>query len=132
MSTSSDPEVVPSWPSLYWPINNAKSYNLSHPKDIWKFTVIWSLIFFTIIYSLAGILAWSVFRKYRWSFLIPVGFVTVALLTGLVGGTVVGFILAALYISGEFEISVWIPFLWGLIQAFLVLLGCFTTFTTIL
>ncbi|RHZ84747.1 hypothetical protein Glove_77g27 [Diversispora epigaea] len=123
----------PAWPSLYWPINTEiEKIYLTDPTDIWKFTVLWTIIFFTIIYSLAGLLAWAVFRKYRWSFLIPISFVIVALLTGLVGGTIVGFLLKSLYRSGNFDMSVWIPFLWGLIQAFLLLLGCFTTFTTIL
>ncbi|CAG8487343.1 2386_t:CDS:2 [Diversispora eburnea] len=108
MSNNSNPP----WPSLYWPINTVTKIYLTDPT--------------------AGLLAWVVFHKYRWSFLIPISFVIVALLTGLVGGTIVGFLLASLYKSGNFEMSVWVPFLWGLIQAFLLLLGCFTTFTTIL
>ncbi|CAG8808167.1 21974_t:CDS:2, partial [Racocetra persica] len=83
------------------------------------YTTIWTIIFFVIIYVFAGIFACIVFHKYRWSFLIPVGFLFVALITGFVGGTIIGYVLAALYSSGDFPMSVWIPFLWGLIQAFL-------------
>ncbi|CAI2161972.1 5050_t:CDS:2 [Funneliformis geosporum] len=57
---------------------------------IWLQTALWTTIFFTVIYSLAGIWAWVVFRSYKWSFLIPFGFIVVALLTGFVGGTAVG------------------------------------------
>ncbi|PKK69227.1 hypothetical protein RhiirC2_661654, partial [Rhizophagus irregularis] len=100
--------------------------------EIWLFTVLWTIIFFTVIYGLAGIWAWFVFHKYRWSFLVPIGFVTVALLTGFVSGTTVGLVLAAIYTFGSFKISVWIPFLWGLIQALILLMGCYSTITTVL
>ncbi|RIB04198.1 hypothetical protein C2G38_2121211 [Gigaspora rosea] len=122
----------PNWYSLYWPFDsNAASY-LYKESDIRWYTTIWTIIFFMIIYGFAGIFACIVFHKYRWSFLILVGFLFVALITGFVGGTIIGYVLAALYSSGDFPMSVWIPFIWGLIQAFLVLLRCFSTFTTIL
>ncbi|RIA96914.1 hypothetical protein C1645_814756 [Glomus cerebriforme] len=101
----------PNWPSLYWPPFSYKITLRSIPAGIW---------------------AWVVFHKYRWSFLIPIGFVAVALLTGFVSGTTVGLVLAAIYTFGSFNLSVWIPFLWGLIQALILLMGCYSTITTIL
>ncbi|RIB04213.1 hypothetical protein C2G38_2008475, partial [Gigaspora rosea] len=110
----------PTWPSLYWPFDNANY--LYQANDIWRFTTIWTLIFFTSIYGFAGLWTWIVFRKYRWSFLIPIGFVIIALLTGFINSVIIGYILAGAYNIGELPMSVWIPFLWGLIQAFLLLI----------
>ncbi|CAG8546263.1 8923_t:CDS:2, partial [Gigaspora rosea] len=84
----------PTWPSLYWPFDNAN-----------------------YLYQANGLWTWIVFRKYRWSFLIPIGFVIIALLTGFINSVIIG-----AYNIGELPMSVWIPFLWGLIQAFLLLI----------
>nr|CAG8551821.1 5809_t:CDS:2 [Entrophospora candida] len=109
------------WPSLYWPSDD--EVLLCNQNDIRLFTIIWTIIFYTVIYGTAGIWAWIVFHKNRWSFLFPIGFIGVALLSGLLGGTIVGFVLGALYNFGKFEMSVWIPFFWGLIQALVALMG---------
>lgn len=41
--------VVPDFPSLYWPVGSTKPHydiaNLYYTYDIWRFTVIWTLIF---------------------------------------------------------------------------------------
>ncbi|CAG8656706.1 8893_t:CDS:2, partial [Funneliformis mosseae] len=81
---------------------------------------------------LAGIWAWVVFRSYKWSFLIPFGFIVVALLTGFVEGTAFGLVLAVIYLYGDFGMTLWIPFLWGLIQALILLMGCYSTITSFL
>ncbi|CAG8757895.1 24001_t:CDS:2, partial [Racocetra persica] len=77
----------PTWPSLYWPFSTANY--LYYESDIWKFTAIWTIIFFTFIYGFAGLCTWAVFRKYRWSFLIPIGFIIIALLTGLINSVII-------------------------------------------
>ncbi|CAG8645785.1 13479_t:CDS:2, partial [Dentiscutata heterogama] len=88
---------ITTWPSLYWPFDNGTYlYQASGNKkfvnvivDIWMFTTIWTLIFFTSIYGLAGLWTWVVFRKYRWSFLFPIGFIIIALLTGFINSAII-------------------------------------------
>ncbi|KAG9284045.1 hypothetical protein G9A89_022819 [Geosiphon pyriformis] len=114
---------TPTWPSLDWPPFRDRGISLEAKEDIWRFTVFWTLLFFASIYGTAGIWAWIVFHRWRWSFLIPVGFIAVSLLTGLVGGTIVGYVLGALYNSGSFILSTWVPCLWGLTQALVAVMG---------
>ncbi|CAG8496129.1 5445_t:CDS:2 [Ambispora gerdemannii] len=121
------------WPSLFWPPFSQGGYALVlESPDVWRFTVIWTLIFYAVIYGAAGLWAWAVFYRSRWSFMLPIIFVAVALLTGLVGGTIVGYALKFFYQAGEFNMSTWVPFLWGLTQALVAVMGSYSTVTTIL
>ncbi|CAG8590130.1 3215_t:CDS:2 [Paraglomus brasilianum] len=121
----------PSWPSLYWPLSESK-VNLWSPNDMIRFTLYWTIIFFEVIYGVAGLWALVVSWRYKWSYMIPVAFVVTALLTGSLSGSIVGGVLAALYGAGKFPMSTWVPFLWGLVQALIVVMGCYSTVTTIL
>ncbi|KAG0306409.1 hypothetical protein BGZ97_000759 [Linnemannia gamsii] len=40
--------------------------------------------------------------------------------------------IAAIYNAGAYRMSTWVPFLWGLIQALVVIMGSYSTVTTIL
>lgn len=43
-----------------------------------------------------------------------------------------GLAIAAIYNAGFYRMSTWVPFLWGLIQALVVIMGSYSTVTTIL
>ncbi|CAG8547801.1 6183_t:CDS:2 [Ambispora leptoticha] len=121
-----------SWPSLFWPPFSERYILNLESSDVWRFTVIWTLIFYASIYGAAGLWAWAVFYRSRWSFMLPIIFVVVALLMGLVGGTIVGYTLNFFYDAGRFNMSTWVPCLWGLTQALFAVMGSYSTVTTIL
>ncbi|KAG9072297.1 hypothetical protein KI688_000066 [Linnemannia hyalina] len=47
-------------------------------------------------------------------------------------GSLVGLAIAAIYNAGAYRMSTWVPMLWGLIQALVVIMGSYSTVTTIL
>lgn len=46
--------------------------------------------------------------------------------------SIAGVVLAIIYNAGFFVMSTWIPFLWALIQVLIVVIGSYSTITTIL
>ncbi|KAH3900910.1 May24p SCDLUD_002370, partial [Saccharomycodes ludwigii] len=111
--------VTPSFPSLYWPINN-KKYTVSYlyyTEDIWKFTLYWTLIFFAGFYLAAGIIA---VISHRRSFWVGLVWVIIYLLVGgcqaLISGTCIGLLTAAIYRAGLFSMSTWIPLSLAVVQ----------------
>ncbi|ODN84957.1 hypothetical protein L202_00801 [Cryptococcus amylolentus CBS 6039] len=50
----------------------------------------------------------------------------------LVTGTVVGFALAAVYSAAGFSMSTWVPFLWALVIALVLIISSYSTLTSIL
>lgn len=137
---------APPWPSLYWPFGpnfNPLSliadipHSLYYMKDIWRFTVLWSLIFAIAVYFPAGIWAYMMFLKshtFKWYMLVlvPLIFVVAGGLSSFIIGSIVGVVLAIIYNAGFFVMSTWIPFLWALIQVLIVVIGSYSTITTIL
>ncbi|OAQ26072.1 hypothetical protein K457DRAFT_1778583 [Linnemannia elongata AG-77] len=108
---------TPLWPSLYWP-----------------FTTYWTLIFIVSIYTMAGLWAFIVFsrRRYKWAILLPVFFFVTGAFIAFLSGSLVGLAIAAIYNAGAYRMSTWVPMLWGLIQALVVIMGSYSTVTTIL
>ncbi|CCC70843.1 hypothetical protein NCAS_0F03590 [Naumovozyma castellii] len=103
--------ITPKFPSLYWPINNKKYditflYNIS---DIWKFTLYWTLIFNAAFYGAAGLLASFSHRRTGGGIWIMVIYLTFAGVQGLAMGTIMGFLIGAIYGAGLFAMSTWIP-----------------------
>ncbi|KAL0143921.1 hypothetical protein V8B55DRAFT_1561279 [Mucor lusitanicus] len=156
---------APAWPSLYWPfgpdfdpLNLVADipHSLYYLQDIWRFTMIWSLLFSLAIYLPAGIWAFIMLAKSRtlkWYVLVMIPFIFV--LGGSIASFVIGSImgkrkrehlidygrqvnihtgvaLAFVYNSGFFVMSTWIPFLWALIHILVVLVGSYSTITAIL
>lgn len=60
-----------------------------------------------------------------WVWIIPVVYLTVGGLEALLSGSLVGLIVGAVYNAGYFKMSTWTPFLWGLINCLIVILGSF-------
>lgn len=57
---------------------------------------------------------------------IPLVFVIIGAVVGVVGSLIMGYLLAALSGTAGVKISTWIPLGWAVIQVHTVLLGCFT------
>ncbi|KAG0290787.1 hypothetical protein BGZ98_003294 [Dissophora globulifera] len=128
--------TTPPWPSLYWPITDPIGHGIFmyYPKDIWLFTTYWTLIFIVSIYTLAGLWACLVFSRkhYKWAILLPILFMVTGAFIAFISGSLVGLAIAAIYNAGAYRMSTWVPFLWGLIQALVVIMGSYSTVTTIL
>lgn len=137
--------VTPPFPSLYWPINNHK-YNTSYlydTLDIWKFSIYWSIILNECFYGIAGFVAvgallcgsgtGSVFtgpskskaivrsgavhgKRFGGVWMILLIYLFCGAVQGMVAGTIMGYLIAALYQAGLFEMSTWIPFCCGVVQ----------------
>jgi hypothetical protein len=60
-----------------------------------------------------------------WVWIIPVVYLTVGGIEALLSGSLVGLIVGAVYNAGYFKMSTWMPFLWGLINCLVVILGSF-------
>lgn len=60
-----------------------------------------------------------------WVWLIPVIYLLVGGLEALVAGSVVGLVLGAVYNAGYFRMSTWTPFIWGVANMLVLILGGF-------
>lgn len=126
--------TVPPFPSLHLPIGSAQ-YHLSflyHTYDIWRFTMLWTLIFYEAFALCAVTWATIASRKISTG-LMAVG--TYALLSGIQGmisGSITGLMLSAIYRSGLFAMSTWIPFIWGLVQVVFLVISSYSMMAIIL
>ncbi|KAI8370420.1 uncharacterized protein BYT42DRAFT_582332 [Radiomyces spectabilis] len=137
---------APHWPALYWPFGPDFDplnliadipHSLYYISDIWRFTMIWSVIFSLVVYLPAGIWAFITLAKSRtlqWYILmlVPFIFVFAGSLASFVIGSIMGVALALVYNAGFFVMSTWIPFLWALIHILVVMVGSYSTITTVL
>ncbi|CDS05291.1 hypothetical protein LRAMOSA07820 [Lichtheimia ramosa] len=137
---------APPWPSLYWPFSPDfvplnliadVPHSLFYLNDIWRYTVLWSIIFALVVYLPAGMWAFITLAKtktFRWYILMIVPFIFVlgGSLASFVTGSIIGVALAVIYNSGFFVMSTWIPFLWALTHILVVLVGSYSTITTVL
>lgn len=89
--------VAPPFPSLYWPLDarpGVASY-LYYVKDIWRFTLLWTLIFYAAFHIAAAALA--VFMQagkgrsvFKWVWSIPIAYAAIAGIEALLAGSIVG------------------------------------------
>jgi hypothetical protein len=93
--------TAPAFPSLYWP-PQAYSYTLVNLSDIWKFTLIWTVIIYAIFHlGVAAIaLAMQIGKprsnwKYLW--IVPVTYTLIAGSQALFAGSIVGLMLVTCY-----------------------------------
>lgn len=141
--------IVPSFPSLFWPIGPSRSSYLNsflyYSWDIWRFTVFWSLLLSGSLYGIVGLMAAasSFMNKYRHNLefgasglatciFIIILYVFAGLLKGFIGGTIIGIILAAIYQAGSLTMSTWIPFTWAVAQVLYDIISSYLTSLTIL
>lgn len=86
---------IPEFPSLYDPLpaHHKEAYYLYYTKDIWRFTLYWTLIFYAATHlTVAG---WAVLTHSRnWNviWLVPLFYSVIAGLEALVAGSIVGLV----------------------------------------
>ncbi|KAF2084096.1 hypothetical protein K490DRAFT_69121 [Saccharata proteae CBS 121410] len=122
--------TTPPFPSLYWPIpvSGPQAYYLYHPSDIWRFTLLWTLLFYAAVHLLtAGYAVCVQWRNWRspvvWC--VPVIYAVVGGIEAFVAGSVVGGLLSGVYTAGYFSTSTWIPFVWALVITTVLILSSF-------
>lgn len=99
---------TPAFPSLYWPINPPGSaYYLVYIKDIWRFTLYWTLIVYEAVHLATS--CWAVLMhlrgsfvknnesngatsSIRWIWLVPVVFCLIGAVEALMAGSLVGLV----------------------------------------
>jgi len=60
-----------------------------------------------------------------WVWLIPLIYMLVGGIEALLGGSLVGLVLGAVYNAGYFRMSTWTPFVWGMVNMLVLILGGF-------
>lgn len=127
--------ITPAWPSLYWPfpvVNglSQNAYYLYKTTDIWRFTVVWTLLFFGVLHLATS--SYAVFtlfgsnsRNWKIVWVVWLIYAIIAAIEGLLAGSITGALLGGVYNAGYFRMSTWIPFVWGLINSMVLILGGF-------
>ncbi|KAK0623042.1 hypothetical protein B0T14DRAFT_564445 [Immersiella caudata] len=122
--------TTPPFPSLHMPPQDPK-WSLYAVSDIWRFTLLWTLIFFGLFHlGAAGIalLMQAGKRRSNWKYLwlVPLVYALIAGIEAVIAGSVVGVIVGASYVAGNFTMSTWIPFVWGWVNVLVLIVSSFT------
>ncbi|ODQ78519.1 hypothetical protein BABINDRAFT_14672 [Babjeviella inositovora NRRL Y-12698] len=120
---------VPPFPSLHWPLAGENAYSqafLFYKNDIWRFTLIWTLIFFGVFYLCAGVVAAIGHRRLIGSLSILVTYIVLGGVQAAMSGTVAGFVLGTSYEAGSFKMSTWLPMVCGLVQIVYVIVTSYS------
>ena len=56
---------------------------------------------------------------------IPVVYLVVGGVEALLAGSIVGLVVGAVYNAGYYKMSTWMPFIWGMINCLVLILGSF-------
>ncbi|KAG0668284.1 hypothetical protein C6P45_004844 [Maudiozyma exigua] len=126
--------LTPKFPSLYWPISN-KSYSLAFLYDIvdiWKFTLYWCLIFNGAFYGATGLIATLTHKNQPRCIMILATYITYGGIQGFIVGTVMGFLIGAVYNSGLFAMSTWIPLCCAIAQILYEVVKSYSTIGSIM
>lgn len=84
---------VPSFPSLYDPLpaHHHQAYYLYYTKDIWRFTLFWTLIFYGATHlTVAGCAVLTHFRNWNVIWIVPLVYIFIAALESLLAGSIIG------------------------------------------
>ncbi|KAK0646175.1 hypothetical protein B0T16DRAFT_458124 [Cercophora newfieldiana] len=122
--------TTPPFPSLHIPPQDPK-WSLYTVSDIWRFTLLWTLILFGLFHlGAAGIAVLMQVGKRRsnWKYLwlVPLVYAMIAGVEAIMAGSVVGVIVGASYVAGNFTMSTWIPFVWGWVNVLVLIVSSFT------
>uniref|UniRef100_A0A060T4R8 ARAD1B05412p n=1 Tax=Blastobotrys adeninivorans TaxID=409370 RepID=A0A060T4R8_BLAAD len=127
--------TVPRFPSLYFPEISENAFNYSYlyyTRDIWRFTVLWTLIFYGVFHVGAAGWAMLMHRKlYLGGLWILVLYALLAGVQAIISGTIVGFVISAIYHAGLLGMSTWIPFVWGLIQVLFLVVTSYSSVSNV-
>ncbi|KAL3477358.1 integral membrane protein [Aspergillus californicus] len=120
--------VTPAFPSLYdpFPGRSNVAFYLYHTKDIWRFTLYWTMIFYASCHlAVAACALVMQGRNWRVCLAVPVVFAVVGGLEAVLAGSIVGGMLGSVYEAGNFRMSTWIPIIWGGVNIFVLILASF-------
>lgn len=125
---------VPQFPSLILPIDSSsfRASYLYFTYDIWRFTVFWTLILSMAFHMVAAAWACIMYRKLLGSLWILSTYFILAGIQAFASGSITGLMLAAIYTSGMFSMSTWIPFVWGMIQVLFLVITSYSMTSAIL
>ncbi|KAI9853019.1 MAG: hypothetical protein M1838_002798 [Thelocarpon superellum] len=126
--------TTPPFPSLYYlsiQINPTFSPDVAkylyYSSDIWRFTLLWTLIVYGAFHLAAGAYAVAMlWKSWKFVWVVPIIYAFVAGIEALLAGSVVGLILGAVYNAGFFKMSTWIPFIWSIINVLVLLISSFS------
>ncbi|KIW02414.1 uncharacterized protein PV09_06232 [Verruconis gallopava] len=120
--------VTPSFPSLYWPfpISGIQANYLYDTTAIWRFTVLWTLLFYAAVHLVAAAYAMVIQRK-NWKviWIVPLVYAVMGGSEAFIAGSITGGLVGAVYTAGYFRMSTWIPFVWALINTLVLILSSF-------
>ena len=84
---------APGWPSLYWPLplSASQPYYLYDPDDIWRFTLIWTALFFGAMHMVVALWTCIVqWRNWKVIWITPLVYAIIGGIEGLIAGSIVG------------------------------------------
>ncbi|TWU75789.1 hypothetical protein ED733_003754 [Metarhizium rileyi] len=107
-----------------------RTYTLYHIPDVWKFTVLWTLITYMFFHVGAVLVAFFShgLNKGSWRFLwaVPIIYLLIAGIEAVIAGSIVGLVLGAVYKAGYYEMNTWIPCTWGFINVLILIISSFS------
>ena len=83
---------TPPFPSLYWPfpVRGSQAYYLYDPGDVWRFTLMWTLIFYGAVHvatsGYAMVVQW---RNWKVIWIVPVIFCVIGGIEAVIAGSIV-------------------------------------------
>ncbi|RKF83127.1 Uncharacterized protein GcC1_006003 [Golovinomyces cichoracearum] len=124
---------TPPWPSLYWPLDEriGVAKYLYFTRDIWLYTLLWTLVMFAGTHGIVAIISVVIHvgkghRSWQYAWATFLALAIIAGIEAIMAGSVVGLILGAVYESGYFKMSTWIPFVWGIINVLFLIVSSFS------
>ncbi|KXL46541.1 MAG: hypothetical protein FE78DRAFT_70042 [Acidomyces sp. 'richmondensis'] len=116
------------FPSLYWPfpVQGPQNRYIYDAYEMWKFSLYWTLICIGGVHVVAAAYAVAMqHQNWKAIWVVPVVYLVIGGIEGLIAGNVVGGLLSGVYSAGYFRMSTWIPFSWGLINAGVLIISSF-------
>ncbi|KAI1007760.1 hypothetical protein K3495_g469 [Podosphaera aphanis] len=133
MNTAPLDYTTPPWPSLYWPFDEKSRipYYLYYTHDIWRYTLFWTLIMYAGTHSIVAMVGVLMHvgksdRAWQYAWIIALAQALIVGVEAVLAGSIVGLVLGAVYESGYFKMSTWIPFIWGLINVLSLIISSFS------
>jgi hypothetical protein len=148
-AASGNTTTTPDFPSLRWPPTD-QAIQLTSLYDVWRFTLLWTLIIYAIFHmgaaGIALVMQVGKAKKSNWKYLwlVPLLYAFVAGAEALFAGSLVGAVsvvpntelamlhtdiqcsVGAAYFAGNYNMSTWIPFIWGWVNVLILILSSFS------
>jgi hypothetical protein len=107
-----------------------REHTLYYISDVVRFTILWTLIIYGVFHLGAVFVAMTVhsWTKSSWRLLwvVPIVYLLTAGLEGVFAGSLVGVVLGGVYKLGSYEMSTWIPCVWGAISVLVLIISSFS------